>query len=225
MLTALNRVALITDVHTPLGDQLARRYLSEGYGVAASRPNQIPIETPLVSEDEDLLVIDWNRKSPISAKNVLLTALNRFDGIDQTLLLSAPEPEQKLLQETTTEAIDRAVDSWIKGSLFMIKAVLELYGRRQTGSLALINHLAQEQIAALPPLESTLRGGFTAAAEAILAGTGQQNVFVNGFESRTDKIEELADFIFDTMNSRGNRTSGRWYRFPPRSGILSALRQ
>ena len=221
----MNRVALITDADTPLGDQLMRRYLSEGYGVAASSSNHTRIETPLVSEEEDLLLVDWNRKSPISAKNVLLTALNRFDRIDQTLLLSTPEPEQKLLQETATETIDRAVDTWIKGSLFLMKAVLELYGQKQRGCLALINHLAQAEAAVLPPLESALRGGFTAAAEAILAGTGQQNVFVNGFESRSQNIEELADFIFDTMNDRGIRTSGRWYRFPPRSGILSALRQ
>jgi NADP-dependent 3-hydroxy acid dehydrogenase YdfG len=220
----MKQVALITDANTPLGDQLVRRYLSEGYSVAASSSDSKRIETPLVSDDEDLLLIDWNRRSPISAKNMLLTTLNRFDRIDETLLLSAPVLEQKLLQETETEMIDRTVDAWIKGSLFLIKAVLELYGQKQSGSLALINHLAQEQSAVLPPLESALRGGFSAAAEAILAGTGQQNVFVNGFESRSEKIEEFADFIFDTMKNKGERTSGRWHRFPSRSGILSALR-
>ena len=201
-----------------------RRYLSEGYGVAATCSGQARINTPLVSEEEDLLVIEWNRKSPISAKNVLLTALNRFDRIDETLLLLAPELEQKLLQETSTETIERAVDTWIKGSLFLIKAVLVLYGQKQEGFLALINHLPQVAKAVPPPLESALRGSFRATAESIFAGIGQQNVFINGFESHSTKIEELADFIFDTMNSRGNRTTGKWYRFPPRSGILSALK-
>ena len=36
------------------------------------------------------------------------------------------ELEQKLLQETSAETMDRAVDTWIKGSLFLMKAVLEL---------------------------------------------------------------------------------------------------
>jgi NADP-dependent 3-hydroxy acid dehydrogenase YdfG len=220
----MKRVALITDASTPLGDQLVRRYLSEGYGVAATCSGGDSIDTPLVSEEEDLLVIKWNRNSPISAKNVLLTALNRFDRIDETLLLMAPELEQKLLQETATEAIDRAVDTWIKGSLFLIKSVLVLYGQKQEGFLALINHLPQVAAAVPPPLESALRGSFRATAEAIFAGIGQQNVFVNGFESHSTKIEELADFIFDTLNSKAVRTTGKWHRFPPHSGILAAFK-
>jgi NADP-dependent 3-hydroxy acid dehydrogenase YdfG len=220
----MKRVALITDASTPLGDQLVRRYLSEGYSVAATCSGGDSIDTPLVSAEEDLLVVEWNRNSPISAKNVLLTALNRFDRIDETLLLMAPELEQKLLQETATEAIDRAVDTWIKGSLFLIKSVLVLYGQKQEGFLALINHLPQVAAAVPPPLESALRGSFRATAEAIFAGIGQQNVFVNGFESHSTKIEELADFIFDTLNSKTVRTTGKWYRFPPHSGILAAFK-
>ena len=220
----MKRVALITDAATPLGDQLVRKYLSEGYGVAATCSGGAGIDTPLVSEEEDLLVVEWNRSSPISAKNVVLTALNRFDRIDETLLLLTPKLEQKLLQETATETIDRAVDAWIKGSLFLMKAVLVLYGRTQGGSLALINHMAQAATAVPPPLESALRGSFRATAEAIFAGIGEQNVFVSGFESHSAKIEELADFIFDTMNGKTVRTTGKWHRFPPRSGILSAFK-
>ena len=219
----MKQVALITDASTPLGDQLLRRYLSEGFSVVATRSEGAAIDTPLVSEDEDLQVVDWNRKSPISAKNVLLTGLNRFDRIDQTLLLLTPELEQKLLQETAAQTIDGAVDDWIKGSLFMIKTILVLYGQKQKGLLGLINHTPQAARAVPPPLESALRGGFRATAEAIFAGVGQQNVFVTGFESNSDKIEELADFIFDTMNGKEIRTAGKWHRFPPRSGILSAL--
>jgi len=220
----MKRVALITEASTSLGDQLVRRYLSEGYSVAATCSGQARIDTPVVSEEEDLLVIDWNRNSPISAKNVLLTALNRFDTIDETLLLLTPELDQKLLQETAAETIDRAVDAWIKGPLFLIKAVLVLYGRKQEGFLALINHVPQVAAAVPPPLESALRGSFRATAEAIFAGIGQQNIFVNGFESHSTKIEELADFIFDTISSKGIRTTGKWYRFPSRPGILSAFK-
>ena len=220
----MKHVALITDASSTLGDQLIRRYLSEGFSVVATCSGGAAIDTPVVSEDEDLLVVEWNRKSPISAKNVLLTGLNRFDRIDQTLLLLTPELEQKLLQETAAETIDRAVDVWIKGSLFMIKTILVLYGQKQEGLLALINHTPQAARTVPPPLESALRGGFRATAEAIFAGVGQPNVFVTGFESNSAKIEELADFIFDTMNGRGIRTAGKWHRFPPRSGILSALK-
>ena len=192
--------------------------------MAATCSGQARIEVPLVSEEEDLLVVEWNRTSPVSATNVVLSTRNRFDKIDETLLLLAPELEQKLLQETATETIDRAVDAWVKGSLFLMKAVLQLYEQKQEGSLALINHQSQAATAVPPALESALRGSFRATAEAIFAGIGQQNVFINGFESHSTKIEELADFIFDTMKTRTARTTGKWHRFPPRSGILGAFK-
>jgi NAD(P)-dependent dehydrogenase (short-subunit alcohol dehydrogenase family) len=222
---AVSRVALITDVDTPLGDQLARRYLSEGCGVAATRSPGNSVDTPMVSEKEDLLLIDWNRSSPISTKNVLLTALNRFDRIEETVLLSIPQLELKLLQETAAETIDRAVDAWMKGPLFLVKGVLELYGQRNGGRLALVNHVAQEEAVVLPPLESALRGGFIAAAESVFAAIDRRDILVHGFDSRSRKIEELADFICDTMKNKTARSSGKWHRFPVRSGILSALKQ
>jgi len=219
----MSRTVLITDVHTPLGDQLLRRYLGEGYQVAATRSKDAVIQTPVASEEEQLLLIDWNRGSAISAKNVLLTTLNRYDRIEETLILSPPELEQKLLQETAAETIERAVDTWIKGTLFLMQTVLMQYSQQQAGCLALINHTPREEPAVPAPLENALRGSFAAAAGSILAGTALENVFVNGFESRTQKIEELADFVFDTMKSRGTKSSGRWYRFPARPGFLSAL--
>ncbi len=218
----MNSVVLITDAQTRLGEELARRYLARGYSVAATRPPAAEIETPLVSEDEALLLIDWNRKSPISTKNVLLTTINRYDTIDETLLLMNPETEQKLLQEVTTESIDRAVDTWIKGSLFLAKAILELYSARQQGCLAMINDVHQEAGTVLPPLESALRGGFSALAEVLFLSNPQRNVFINGFESRSDKEAEFADYIFDTMEERGRRVSGKWFRFPARLGFFSS---
>lgn len=218
----MKRVALVTDAQTPLGEELIRRYLAHGYCVAATRSNQARIETPLVSEDEAFLLIDWNRKSPISTKNVVLTTLNRFDRIDHTLLLLAPELEKKLLQEITTETIDRAVDTWIKGTLFMTKAVLEHYCEKQEGRLALINHIQQEAGTVLPPLESALRGSFTAVAEVLFASNSQQNVFINGIESRSGTVQEFADFVFATMTERAGRVSGKWLRFSSRRGLFTA---
>ena len=219
----MSRTVLITDVHTPLGDQLLRRYLGEGYPVAATRCKEAVIRTPVVSEEEQLLLIDWNRSSAISAKNVLLAALNRYERIDETLILSPPELEQKLLQETPAQTIEREVDTWIKGTLFLTHTVLLQYAQQHGGCLALVNHTPREESTVPAPLENALRGSFAALAGSILAGTALENVFVNGFESRTQKIEELADFIFDNMKSRGAKSSGKWHRFPARSGFLSAL--
>lgn len=221
----MGRVVLISDVQAPLGEQLVRRYLAEGYSVAATRSSQGARESALVSENEGFLLTDWNRKSLISTKNVLLAVLNRFDRIDETLVLESPAPERSLLQELSYDAIERAVDSWIKGTLFLIKGVLELYGKGG-GLLGLINHVQQEYGTAFPPLEAALRGSFKAAAQALFASNTQKDVYINGFEfycSQEAQAKEFAEFIFTTMKERGGRTSGRWFRYQPKAGFLSPL--
>ena|SRR3972149_622102 len=69
----MGRVVLVSDVQTPLGEELARRYLAEGASVAVTRSNQQSRESPLVSESDGFLLTDWNRRSPISTRNVLLS--------------------------------------------------------------------------------------------------------------------------------------------------------
>ena len=83
----MGRVVLVSDVQTPLGEELARRYLAEGASVAVTRSNQEARESPLVSESDGFLLTDWNRRSPISTRNVLLSVANRFGRIDEAVLL------------------------------------------------------------------------------------------------------------------------------------------
>jgi len=109
-------VVLITDAQTPLGESLVRVYLARGYSVAATRSNQQTVESPLVSKSEDLLLVDWSRRSPISTRNVLLSALNRYQRIDETVVVLSPSLERGLLHELSYETVERAVDSWIKGT-------------------------------------------------------------------------------------------------------------
>jgi NAD(P)-dependent dehydrogenase (short-subunit alcohol dehydrogenase family) len=214
-------VVLITDAQTPLGVQLVRRYLDGGYRVAAARSDRGRPESHLSAGEDTFLLIDWDRKSFISTKNLLLGALNRFDGLDEALLLLAPELEKKLLPEMAVETIDRAVDAWIKGTLFLLKGVLELFARGQRGRLALVDHVQQEAAGVLPPLDSALRASFCATASALFASNVHSGVFMNGFACRKGKTEQFADFIFQTMKERGGRVSGRWFCFPSRRRLRS----
>jgi NAD(P)-dependent dehydrogenase (short-subunit alcohol dehydrogenase family) len=226
----MQRFALITDAQTPLGEQLVRRYLAAGHYVAATRSNQERFETPLVSEEDRLLLIDWNRTSPISARNVLLAALNRFDALDEALLLQTPQLPRGPLQELSYETIERAVDAWVKGTLFLAKGILETFAQRRAGSLAFVQQV--EGSAALPPLEAALRGSFRAAARslaaAVEAGSAGRSLQVNSFECHDPDAWDaegsgFASFILETMQSKGRKSSGRCFRFPGRGRRLIGL--
>ena len=218
----MGRVVLVSDVQTPLGEELARRYLAEGASVAVTRSNQQSRESPLVSESDGFLLTDWNRRSPISTRNVLLSVANRFGRIDEAVVVHCPTVEASLLSETTYESIERAVDTWLKGTLFLVKGLLEALAPQ--GRLALVHYAPQEPGAGLPPLEATLRGAFKALAQSLMDTGGPGGLPVHGIESFSTPPRDFAGFIVETLLARGNKPSGKWLRFQPRSGLLAPLR-
>lgn len=225
------RVALITDAQTPLGEQLVRRYLAAGHRVAATRFNEERLEAPLVSEDDRLLLIDWNRTSPISARNVVLAVLNRFDTLDEALLLQAPQLPPGPLQELPYEIIERAVDAWVKGTLFLAKGILELFAQRRGGSLAIVQQAEHGAAPLTAALGGSLRAAARSLAAAMAAGGATRKVRVNSFECRdpnawdalTTEASGFAEFVLQTMQNRASRSSGRRFRYPGRTRGLGRL--
>lgn len=219
-------VALITDIHTSLGDALVRLYLRRGYAVAATRSNHEAADPPRGPDVEGLFLVDWSRRSPISTRNVVLSTLNRFDRIDEALVLLNPALERGLLHELQYETVERAVDSWVKGSLFLLKSVLELYrknGQGQESILALINAADQVEGTPYPPLEAALRGSFEATARSLFSAYDGQGMRVHGFEAFAASPQGFAEFIVETLSTRATRGSGRWHRFPTKGGLLGNL--
>jgi NAD(P)-dependent dehydrogenase (short-subunit alcohol dehydrogenase family) len=220
----MGRVVLVSDVQTPLGEELARRYLAEGASVAATRSNLKARESPLVSESGGFLLVDWNRRSPISARNVLLSVANRFGRLDEAVLLQDPSVEPRLLPDTSYESIERAADAWLKGPLFLLKGLLEGFARDGGGRLALVEYAPRQALAGRPPLEASLRGAFRALAQTLLDAGGPKGVQVHCFESVETLARDFANFIVETLGARGDKPSGKWLRFQPRGGLLSPLR-
>jgi len=222
-MVGMSAVVLVTDFDTPLGGELARRLRAAGNTVVATRSGSEKKEAP-AAQEESLLILDWNRKSPISTRNVILTALNRFDRIDEALVLEVPGVERKLLHETSYQSIEAAVDQWVKGSLFLIKELLEVFQRARAGVLALVHYSQPEAGGVFPPLEAALRGSFQALAQSLFSSYNQEYLYLNGFESTSSQCQEFAEFLLGTLNERGRRVSGKWFRFQLKTGLLSALK-
>jgi NAD(P)-dependent dehydrogenase (short-subunit alcohol dehydrogenase family) len=214
------KAVLITDAQTPLGRELVRRYRAGGFLVAAAATSTAGEKIP---GEPELLSLRWNRASAVSARNILLATTNRFDRLDQVVLLHQPELQRGLLQELPHESIERSVDAWIKGCLFLVKGVLELFARSGGGHLGLLSATAQEQGTAFPPLEAALRGAFHAAAASLFSSNELPSVRINGIESFAVAPREVAEFAFATFARPASRASGRWLRLPQR-GLLSARR-
>jgi NAD(P)-dependent dehydrogenase (short-subunit alcohol dehydrogenase family) len=218
-------VVLVSDAQTPLGATLAQLYLARGCSVAAVGSGEQ--KRTARSDAEETLRVDWNRRSPISARNVVLSVVNHFERIDEAVVLLSPSLDRGLLHEFSYEVLERAVDSWVKGSLFLIKGLLDQFRRQNTEELpvlAMVDLADQEEGTAFPPLEAALRGSFEATARSLIASYEAERVRVHGFSGFSPQYKGFAEFIVDTLAGRASRASGRWHRYPPKSGLLSSLK-
>ncbi len=219
----MSRVAFISDIDTPLGNSLVRLYLQDQNRVFATYSSDLDeegeenLEALKETGGESLLVDKWNRGSPVSAKNMFLQAINQFDSLDEVLLMGNPPLFAPPLHETPFETIDRSVDEWIKGNLFLLKSVLTRYLEKQGGVLALVN-LRNSKPAS--PLEEALRRSFSGLANSLITSYGDSGINVIAFESTSEKAEEYAGYIYRNLSDSGSKSAGRWLRH--RKGLFSA---
>ena len=221
----MNRVTLITDADTPLGAELVRRSMEKGAQVIATVSGAAPTATSAGSAaPSGITYLEWRRRTPLSAVNGLLQALAVHDRLDEALVLNAPAGERKLLHETPTVAVEEAVDHWVKGNLLMVREILRLFRRQKGGVLALVNHAPLVSGGTLAPLDGAVWGGFQALCGSLFASCAQEPFPLNGFESHCEQPGEFADYILETLQEKGSRVSGRWFRHQSRAGLLSTLR-
>jgi NAD(P)-dependent dehydrogenase (short-subunit alcohol dehydrogenase family) len=218
----MGRVVLVTDIDTSLGNQLVRLFLEDGDRVFATSADQDSLTSFNQVAGDSLKVFQWNRRSPVSARNVMLKALAAFDAIDALVLLGPPDLGGLPLLQLEAAAIEEEVDCWIKGSTFLARELLAYFSRRRAGMVALV---AQNPASGGGAVGEIARGGFRGLTWALLRGTGTvgESVMVNGFESSSPNIEDYAGFVHRALQERARRSPGKLLRHP--GGLAATLRR
>ena len=219
----MNSAAFVTDVDTPLGLEITRLFLKDHravFGTVSTEDEKTSVPKALSLNDEDLFHVEcWNRGSPISARNMLISALNIFTVLDDFLFLGNPIPVTTGFHTLKVDTFQREVDSWIKGDLFLLRDILSYCTDKKRGNLSLIclNHAHPES-----PLEEMIRRGFAGLANSLLHVYGGKDLKIFAFDASSDVSEEFAAFIFRHLSERKEKASGRWLRF--QKGIFSTLK-
>ena len=209
------RTVLVSEGDSPLGAALARLLVSRGHSVVITVPRPTGGATP---SGRTPLLVAWNRRSPVSARTVLLDAINAFEVVDDVLILEPPCPAVAPLPETASADIERAFDD-ARGPVFLARESLSYFKRRGTGVLCMVS-LGP----AAGPLESGMRECFRGVCTSLLSvgGTagGTAGVIVNGFQSGGVATEEFADFVDRVLEEKARKISGRWFTCAPRGGFF-----
>jgi hypothetical protein len=153
----------------------------------------------------------------LSARNLLLSALNAFDTLDEAFILEPPFSSARPLVEASSAEIESVYDD-AKGPAFLAREVLACFAERSAGLLALVS-LASSDGA----LACALREGFRGFAGALMSATAPAGVVVNGFQAAGEGAEEFAAFIDRTLEEKARRISGHWFVLQPRGGFLQGM--
>lgn len=209
----MSRVVFVTDIDTSLGKQLVGLFLQSGDRVFATSNDPDSLSSYNQVAGDSLRVLQWRRRSPVSARNMVLKALDAFDSVDALVLLGPPDLGSVPLLQVEAAEIEEEVDGWIKGSAFLAREMLAYFSRRRTGLLALVAHSSG---AGAGVVAEMTRGGFRGLTEALLraAGAAGDAVAVAGFESTSSNVEDYAGFVHRSLDERVRRVSGRLLRHP-----------
>lgn len=170
--------------------------------------------------DTNLLVSTWNRRSPLAAKNVLLNGLNRFEGIDEAIIIFPPDGENRPLHETPAAAIEAAIDGQVKSQLFMIKEVLNYFQRENRGRLYLLRQNQGSDTP--PPLDAVSTGSFHALSRSLFSFYQNEEVSINAFETDSADCKAFISFIKKTLEEKGRECHGKVFRYSEK-GVLGNL--
>ncbi|MDR1930819.1 MAG: hypothetical protein LBQ44_09365 [Treponema sp.] len=160
-------------------------------------------------------VLEWNPPSPISARTLVLAAVNKLEHIDDAILVCAPPAYRRSAGDLSPAEVDRLVDFNIKGWFFLVKEIISLFKARERGSLALVLSetgagSAEEVPDLIGPAASA---AFKALARGILLSSLNVPYTVTGFSSSEPGGEEaFAAFIFKTLEGE-KKISGKWHKF------------
>ena len=205
------RTVLLTEGDSPLGAALVRLLLQRGCAVVAAVERGGAAELP-----ERAQQVSWNRRSPLSARTLMLTVLNSFPSVDDVLVLEPPCAVDGQLADAESAAVEKAFDD-ARGPVFLAREMLLHYRQSPGGVLCLVSRGR-----AAGAVESGMRELFRGVASALLAeaGPGSTSTVVNGFQQGDADVEEYAAFIDRTLEDKGRKISGRWFACPSRGGLL-----
>ncbi len=220
----MGRTVLITEADTPLGAGLVRLFMAKGDRVAAAVGAGAMAGDGRALADyreyraKPFIPVAWNRRSPVSARNLLLAVLNSFGDFDEAFILEPPAPAAALEQCPTAD-VDKAFDDF-RGVVFIARELLAHFKARGGGVLCMVGASSRAPDQTGPAVEQAVREAFRGFASALLASHATGPIVLNGFQGYGTSPEEYSAFIERTLEEKGRKITGRWFTCQPRGGIL-----
>ena len=162
------------------------------------------------NSDSQNLLVTWNKRSSLSARNIILTALNNFDRIDEAVLIYQPGDFFKTFHETSAAVYDLQIDRWIKGYGYLLKEIIQLFIKQNGGTLSLI--LDMNGMKVMTPLENAIFNYLRSLVKNLSVLYQNEPFRILCFESDTSRKEDFLSFFVKTVED-SKYSPGKIHRF------------
>jgi hypothetical protein len=214
----MNKAVLIIGSETLLGRKLIEVYLNSGWKVIA--PIMTSQETMKESKKKNLLVIPWNRSSLISTKTVFREAVRVFGDLNKAIIVNPEPTSAPALEDTETEVMDEILNTYIHGTLYLIREILNFFNSREAGTLAFAE--TEKGLTPTTVLPAIISAAFHNTAEGILLSKFE-GLKRCGFTSRLTEMEDYAQFIKRILESEDPKINGEWLQYSEKKNIFQSL--
>lgn len=219
----MKSTVLVSGGDTPLGNSIIQKALTGGFNVVATAANfsrgkngQRGKETGAKGGSESLVLVPWQRMSPVSARNVVLKAISAGSAIDRAVLVHSLTNERRSLHELPLNVIQELIDLQLKSHLFFAKEVLSYFLKRKSGNLSLV--LDVGGLDELATIDNLVAAGFAALADSLMKAYRNEPVSIDAFDTQSSDVEDFASFIVTAAAQ--SPTDGKWHHHAQRSGVF-----
>ena len=214
----MNSAVLLTGTPSKLLVDLAHECLSRKKNVLMT--TEPGVESPAIPSglEDNLHYIEWNRRSPISSRFVLLQAGNKNFEIEHTILVISSKVDRSNFHDANAAFLEERIDFDIKGHLFMIKEILSHIIKRGSGSITFV--LQNTGPDDLPPLEQMTMNAFEGLVESMFAQYGNEAYALRGIMAKGSQNRQIAEFTLGILEENSPKTKNKWSKYGIKSGLF-----
>ena len=209
---------LITGTQSPLKQSLATVLLHQKKRIIMTVEQEEP---PFLDvSPEELILLDYKRRSLLSAQSLFLECKNKGIAIKHLIITQSILDQSDVLQGFQGSVIEQKIDADMKGLMFLLKESIAYFEKQGTGSINIVLHNNGPEIPG--PLEALLKGGIEALCASLFAYYGMESYSLRGYSARGQSSTEYAHYILKSIE--GEQTSGKWYHFRNRGNRFKLSR-
>lgn len=210
------KTALVAAASQGLGFAVARELAQEGASLVICSRNEAPINTAAQTirgeSGADILAISADVSVAADIERLVAAGIERSGKID-ILVTNSGGPPAGAFDSLTRDSWDDATRILLTSVVEMTRLVLPGMKERGWGRILNITSIASRQPVENLMLSNSLRAAVTGFAKTLAAEVAADGITVNNIlpgYTRTERLEELIDFLAEKEGLSADEVKARW---------------